>query len=81
MISCMMLLCLALPVANFCYRFNISKTVASRIFLETLNILYVKLKFLIHWSDPLTDNSMSMCFRAKFRTKITVIVHCLLVKS
>ena len=42
MILCIMRLCLAL------HRFNISKTTASRIFLETLNILYVKLKFLIY---------------------------------
>ena len=48
MILCIMRLHLALPVTDLCYRFNISKTTASRIFLETLNILYVKLKFLIY---------------------------------
>ena len=68
---------LALPVTELCYRFNISKTTASRIILETLNILYVRLKFLIYWPDPSDrQNSMPMCFRAKFRTKITVIIDC-----
>ena len=69
MILRIMRLRLALPVTDLCYRFNISKTTASRIFLETLNILNVRLKFLIHWPDsPDRQNNTPMCFRGKFRT-------------
>ena len=42
-----------------------------------MNILYVRPKFLIHWQDPSDrQNSMPMCFRAKFKTKITAIIDC-----
>ena len=76
-ILCIMRLSLALPVTDVSYQFNISKTTASRIFLETLNILYVRLKFLIHWPDPPDrQNSMPKWFRAKFRTKAAVIIGC-----
>ena len=76
-ISCIMRLRLALPVTDLSYRFNIPKTTASRMFLETLNILYVRLKFLIHWPDPPDrQNSMPKWFRAKFRTKAAVIIGC-----
>ena len=35
--------------------------------------MHVKFKFLIHWPDPPDrQNSMPMCSREKFRTKITV---------
>ena len=68
MILCTVQLRLALPVTDLCYRFNISKTTTSRIFLETLNIFFVRLKLLMYWPDP-PD-------RAKFRTKISVIIDC-----
>ena len=68
MILCIVQLRLALPVTDLCYRFNISKTTTSRIFLETLNIFFVRLKLLMYWPDP-PD-------RAKFRTKISVIIDC-----
>ena len=65
-ILCIMRLRLPLPVTDL-----------SRIFLETLNILYVRLKFLIHWPDPPDrQNSMPKWFRAKFRTKAAVIIGC-----
>ena len=51
MILRIMRLRLALPVTDLCYRFNISKTTASRIFLQTLSILNVRLKLLMHWPD------------------------------
>ena len=77
MILCIMQLRLALPVTDLCYRFNISKTTASRIFLKILNIFFARLKLLIYWPDPLgRHNSMPMCFEAKFRTKISVIIDC-----
>ena len=69
-----MQLCLALPVTNLCYRFNISKTTASRIFLETLHCKTQIPNTLAKNHDR--ENDTSMCLQAKFRTKITVIIDC-----
>ena len=79
MILCIMQLRLALPVTDLCYQFNISKTTATRIFLETMNIFFVRLKLLMYWPDPPDrHNSMRICFQAKLRTrtKISVIIDC-----
>ena len=64
-------------VVDLADRFQVSKTTASNVFLQTLNVLFIKLKPLICW--PRREElsiSMPTCFRARFGAKITTVIDC-----
>ena len=76
-IMCLMRLRLGTALEDLSKRFQISKTTASRIFLETIEVLYIYLKPLIVWPEKEDlQNSMPLCYREKFGKKITVIIDC-----
>lgn len=62
--------------ADLAFRFGIAESTVSKIIHKWLNILYVSLKFLIHW--PTRDEvraTLPECFRSKFG-KAVVIIDC-----
>ena len=72
----MMKLRLNLQHKDLSYRFRVSKSTVSKIFHKWLNILYIGLKFLIHWpSREELRASLPECFREKFN-KTVVIIDC-----
>lgn len=59
------------------YRFNVSRQSASRIFFSVLNVLYIKLKMLIHWPErDCLQKNVPQCFLENFEKKVTVIIDC-----
>ena len=65
------------PVQDLAYRFGISQATASRTFLSTLHILYIRLKSLIYWPGREELRlSMPMEFRKNFGLKVAVIIDC-----
>ena len=77
LILCLMRLRHGTAVVDLADRFQVSKTTASNVFLQTLNVLFIKLKPLICW--PTREElsiSMPTCFRARFGTKITTVIDC-----
>ncbi|KAF4524901.1 hypothetical protein B566_EDAN018071, partial [Ephemera danica] len=59
------------------YRFNISETTASRIFKRWIHVMSVRLSPFIKW--PSRENlrdTMPLSFRAKFGTKVAIIIDC-----
>ena len=68
---------LDLSINDLAYRFNISSSTVSSIFLKIIDILFVHLKPIIKW--PERDQiwkTTPMCFRKHFGTKIAVIIDC-----
>ena len=77
LILCLMRLRHGTAVADLADRFQVSKTTASNVFLQTLKVLFIKLKPLICW--PTREElsiSMPTCFHARFGTKITTVIDC-----
>ena len=59
----LMLLCLNLTLNDLGYRFNVSKTTASTVFLKWLDIMFVRLKPLIKWPEREQFwKTTSLCF-------------------
>lgn len=58
-------------------KFGINKSSASRLFLNMLDVLYVRLKPLVYWPDreQLLETT-PMCFKVHFGTKVSVIIDC-----
>ena len=74
-ILCLMRLRLGVPVIDLAHRFQLSTTTAADIFLEILNIFFIKLTPLAIWLErPELQMSMSMSFRSKFGCKITATI-------
>lgn len=73
----LMKLRLNLSVQDLAYRFNVSPATASKIFLKILDVLHGKLNWLIKWPcrDELRE-TMPMCFRAVYGTKVAAIIDC-----
>ncbi len=72
----LMRLRLNLQGQDLAYRFQISKSTVSRIFLHALNVLFVRLKPLILWPDRESlRKTMPMVFR-KYYPSCVVIIDC-----
>ena len=73
----LMRLRLNLTLNDIAYRFSISKTTASSVFLRWLDIMFVKLAPLIKWPerDPLWETT-PLSFRKHFKTKVVIIIDC-----
>ena len=62
---------------DIAYQLRISLSTVQRSFHATLDVLYVKLAFLIRWPDrEQLRKTMPMCFRAAYQNKVVVILDC-----
>ena len=77
-----MLLCLIKLRMNYlfrdiAYQLNVSPATVQRYFHSTLDVMYVKLSFVIRWPERAElRKSMPMCFRAAYQNKVVVIIDC-----
>lgn len=77
LILCFMRMRLGIAIMDLSNRFNVSKSTVSRIFLDCLDVLYIKLYSVVYWPErPELQISMPMCFRARYGKKITTIIDC-----
>ncbi|XP_067833172.1 uncharacterized protein [Heptranchias perlo] len=77
LVMTMMGLRLHLSMQDFAYCFGVSSSTVSRIFSTVINIMHVRLHFLIRW--PTRDElikTMPMVVRVNFGTKVEVIIDC-----
>ncbi|XP_071109393.1 uncharacterized protein [Haliotis cracherodii] len=73
----LMRLRLNLPITDLSYRFGVSRATVSKTFLETLNMMYRSLQFLVRWPDrDELHETMPMVFRKYFGRGITCIIDC-----
>ena len=73
----LMQLRLNLTITDLAYRFNVSSSTASSVFLKIVDILFSHLKPVIKWpSREQIWKTTPMCFRKHFGTNIVVIVDC-----
>lgn len=71
----LMKLRLNLSLQDLAYRFRISPGTTSKIFLKMIDILYIKLGFLVRWpTRSELGETMPMCFREEFGNKGAVII-------
>lgn len=74
----LMKLRLALSMQDLSYRFDVSVSCVSRIFISVLDVLYVRLKRAIFWPDrKQLQEKMPSCFLENFESKVVVIIDCL----
>ena len=72
--STMLKLRMDTPLEDLVYRFRISSTTMSRIFLKWLRQMDLRLQDLIIWPDRyLLQKMMPVCFQASFRKKVVII--------
>lgn len=73
----LMKLRLNLPVQDLAYRFSVSTSTVSRVFLNVIDVMYVRLRKLVRWPDKeeLVD-TMPMCFRINFGTRVVAVIDC-----
>ena len=65
------------PIQDLAYRFGVSKSSVSRIFLSLIHVLYIRLKPLIYW--PTREELQCTIpneFRQYFGRKVAVIIDC-----
>ena len=68
---------LNLTCEDISYRFNVSQSTVSRIFLNILDLTFARVSFLVRWPErEELYKTMPMSFRQHFGTKVTVIVDC-----
>ena len=68
---------LNMPMQDLAYRFNISRSTVSRIFLAWMCVMDVRLMPLIVWPERQDlIRTMPQCFQESFGTKVTVIIDC-----
>ncbi|XP_004207043.1 uncharacterized protein LOC101235643 [Hydra vulgaris] len=62
---------------DLAYRFETSKLTSSKVFLRWIDIMYFRMKHLIKWParNELIE-TMPLCFRKYFETKVAVIIDC-----
>ena len=73
----LMRLRLNLSLNDLAYRFKISKSTTSSIFLKWMDILYIKLQPLIIWPDRESlQKTMPMSFRRHFKSSVVVVIDC-----
>lgn len=76
LILTLMKLRLGLSQADLGYRFQISQSTVSRIFCQCINVMFVRLRFLINWPErDAVRKTMPMAFR-KHCPKCAVIIDC-----
>ena len=76
-ILCSMRLRLGTSLLDIANRFQESKSTAGRIFSDTLDVMFIRLKKIVYW--PERDDlqaTMPMCFQNKYRKSITAIIDC-----
>jgi len=74
---CLMRLRLGTSIFDTANRFKVSKSTAARIFSETLEVIYIKVKFLVLWPERTEiQATMPMCFQAQYGKSITAIIDC-----
>nr|XP_047146612.1 uncharacterized protein LOC101235303 [Hydra vulgaris] len=73
----LMRLRLNLSIRDLAYRFETSKSTSSKVFLRWIDIMYFRMKHLIKWParNELIE-TMPLCFRKYFETKVAVIIDC-----
>ena len=73
----LMRLRLNLTLLDLAYRFAVSKTTVSTVFLKWLDVMFVSMSPLIRWPerDQLWETT-PLSFRKHFRTKVVVIIDC-----
>ena len=65
------------PIQDLAYRFNVSCTTVSQIFLKWMTAMDIYLGTLILWPDrEILHKTMPVGFRASFRKRVTVIIDC-----
>ena len=68
---------LNLTLTDLAYRFVVSKTTASTVFLKWLDVMFVRMSPLISWPDrDQFWETTPMSFRKHFKTKVVVIIDC-----
>ena len=73
----LMCLRLNLSVEELGYRFEISSSLVSRIFLNVLDVMFQRLSFLVKWPSHQTLwETTPMCFCKHFKTKVCIIIDC-----
>ena len=59
------------------FRFGISESTLGRLFCKWIEIMDIRLKFLITWPDRETlQATMPLCFRVNYGLKVTSIIDC-----
>ncbi|XP_065639959.1 uncharacterized protein LOC136072629 [Hydra vulgaris] len=73
----LMRLRLNLSIRDLAYRFETSKSTSSKVFLRWIDIMYFRMKHLIKCParNELIE-TMPLCFRKYFETKVAVIIDC-----
>ena len=72
---------LNLGLQDIAYRLNISLPTVSRLFHATLDVMMVRLEWLIKWPErEQLWKTMPECFRACYGTKVVAIVDCYEIK-
>lgn len=65
------------PLQDLAYRFSISVATASRIFERWIDVMYIRLKFLILWPErEELMRTMPAVFKQNFGNKVAVIIDC-----
>ena len=73
----LMRLRLNLTLKDLQYRFAISSSTVSALFLKWIDILFIRLKPLIRWPErQMLWETTPVCFRHHFSTKVAVIIDC-----
>ncbi|XP_050703867.1 uncharacterized protein LOC126989267 [Eriocheir sinensis] len=66
------------PMQDLAYRFCVSITTCSNVFLKVLDILYVRIGWMVRWpSREELQKTMPLTFREHYGEKITVILSCI----
>lgn len=77
LILVLMRLRLNLPLKDLAYRFKISPSTVSRIWHKMINVLHLRLGFLIEWPErDMLQATMPIEFRQAFGTKVAVVIDC-----
>ncbi|XP_060081178.1 uncharacterized protein LOC132560527 [Ylistrum balloti] len=77
MLVVMMKLRLNLSLQDLAFRFKVSKSCVSKVFLDTIHVMYIRLKPIILWPERAElQLSMPMEFRKYFGVKVSIIIDC-----
>ncbi|XP_046558967.1 uncharacterized protein LOC124268010 [Haliotis rubra] len=73
----LMRLRLNLPITDLSYRFGVSRTTVSKVFLDTLHLMHDIMGPLVRWPDrDELYETMPMVFRKHFGKQVTCIIDC-----